>query len=198
MNSYDQLPDAKIEPKGMISEKFLALQVYSFKDACMYVHHMDYGYNTDYEDPLILFKEGQGTCTSKHGVIATLAVELDIPLVKNVGIYKFTEAISTGAQTILDEFHIPYVPMVHCFLMYQNLKFDLTEGNNNGKKTSIEHFIHTAKVDPFISRKDEYLLFRKVLKETIINFEEMQGITQKSLVKARIQALGLLKVNMTK
>ena len=157
MDSYDKLPDAEITDSGIISKKFLKLGIHSFKEACIYVHKMEYGYNSNYEDDLILFKEKKGTCTTKHGTIAALAEEIGIHLHKNIGIYKFTENISTGTNDILKKYDIPYVPMVHCFLVCEDNRFDLTEGNKNGKNTSIEEFIHSEQVIPFISRKDEYL-----------------------------------------
>ena len=75
MDSYDRLPDAEITPKGEISKKFLELGVKSFKEACEYVHNMEYGYNTTYEEKMILFIEELGTCTTKHAIIAGLAEE---------------------------------------------------------------------------------------------------------------------------
>ena len=82
--------------------------------------------------------------------------------------------------------------MVHCFLVYENYRFDLTEGNRNGKKTPINVCIHSERVDPFISRIDEYLLFKKALKEKILPSKEMEGVTEKTLLKARTKALKLL------
>ncbi|MBY9009289.1 MAG: hypothetical protein KGD74_05430 [Candidatus Lokiarchaeota archaeon] len=192
MDSYDKLPDAEIKPVGELSIKFLDLGIKTFRGACDYVHKIDYGYNTNYEDKMILFKEKRGSCTSKHAVIASLAKELKIPLYKHVCVYKFTEEITTGVDEILKKFEIPYVPMVHCFLVYENYQFDLTEGNHNGKKTHIDECIHSERVDPFISRKDEYLLFKKVLKEKILPSKEMEGITEKILLKARAKSIDLL------
>ena len=193
MDSYDNLPDAEIIFRGEISKKFLELGIKSFKEACKYIHEIEYGYNSTYNDDLILFKENMGTCTTKHAIIAGLARELGIPLQKNVGVYKFTEDITTGAKKIQEKYNIPYIPMVHCFLVYKQYRFDLTEGNNNGKKTSIEYFIETREVNPFISRKDEYLWYKKVLKEKILPSEEMKGIKERILLKAREESILLLK-----
>jgi len=193
MDSYDKLPDAELIPVGELSKKFLGLGIKTFKDACNYVHKIDYGYNTNYEDKMIFFKEKRGSCTSKHAVIAGLAQELKIPLYKQVCVYKFTEEITTGVNKILNKYNIPYVPMVHCFLVYDIYKFDLTEGNINGKKEPIDEYIYSEKVDPFISRKDEYLLFKKVLKEKILPSKEMDGIAEKTLLKARAESISLLK-----
>ena len=196
MEPLDKLPDKEIVPAGKITKKFLELNINSFKEACLYVHNMPYGYNSDKDDEMILFKENKGSCTTKHGVIAQLAEELDIPLYKKVGIYKLNEEITEGAEKILEKYSVPFIPMVHCYLVYENSYFDLTEGNNNGKKTSIEEFIHEEKVIPFISRKDEYMLFRKVLEEKIINMPEIQGIEKRTLLKAREEGIILLKENI--
>ncbi|MFX1358445.1 MAG: hypothetical protein ACFFA8_14330 [Promethearchaeota archaeon] len=193
MDSYDNLPDAQIEPVGEISKKFLDLGIKSFKEACMYVHNSTYGYNSNYNDKMIFFKEKMGSCTMKHATIAGLAEELNIPVYKYVGIYKFTEEITTGVDDILKKYEIPYIPMVHCFLVYENYHFDLTEGNYNGKKKSIDEFVKTEKVEPFISRIDEYKLFKKVLKENILTSKEMEGITERNLLKAREEGIKLLK-----
>jgi len=192
MDSYDKLPDAELIPVGELSKKFLDLGIKTLKDACNYVHNVDYGYNTNYEDKMILFKEKRGSCTSKHAVIAGLAQELKLPLYKHVCVYKFTEEITTGVNEILNKYNIPYVPMTHCFLVYDKFKFDLTEGNYNGEKKPIDEYIHSEKVHPFISRKDEYLLFKKVLKEKILPSKEMEGITEKTLLKARAKGINLL------
>jgi len=198
MDSYDKLPTTTIKPVGEISKKFLELGIKSFKEACEYVHNIDYGYNTNYDDKMIFFKEKRGTCTSKHAVIAGLAEELNVPLYKHVGIYKLTEDISSHTNEILNKYNIPYVPMAHCFLVYKNFRFDLTEGNCNGKNTTIKSFIHEEEVDPFISRKDEYFLYKRVLKEQVLPSKEMEGIKERTLLKAREESIILLKGNVKK
>jgi len=82
---------------------------------------------------MILFKEKMGTCTTKHAVIATLAAELGLPITRGVGIYPMTEAIVAGTEKILSEYSLPYVPMIHCFLEYEDYRVDLTEGTRNEK-----------------------------------------------------------------
>lgn len=198
MDSYNKIPNAEIRDKGEMSKKFLELGVTSFREACDYVHNIEYGFNSNYDDRMIFFKENKGSCTSKHAVISGLAEELGIPLYKHVGIYKLTEETSTGTKEILKKYDIPYVPMVHCFLVYKDFRFDLTEGNCNGKNTTLEDFIHEEKVNPFISRKDEYLLFKRVLKEKILPSKEMDGTNERSLLKAREESIILIKKNSKK
>ena len=193
MDSYDKLPDAEIKPVGEISKKFIELGIQTFREACFYVHESKYGYNSNYDDKMIFFKENMASCTMKHATIAGLAEELEIPLYKYIGVYKFTEDITTGVEKITQKYKIPYVPMVHCFLVYGDYRFDLTEGNYNGKKRSLEDFIQVEKVNPFISRTDEYKLFKKILKNRILPSKEMEGINERTLLKAREESIKLLK-----
>jgi len=193
MDSYDKLPDAEIKPVGEISKRFIELGIKTFKEACIYVHNSKYGYNSNYDDKMIFFKEKMASCTMKHATIAGLAEELEIPLYKYIGVYKFTEEITTGVDKITQKYNIPYVPMVHCFLVYNDYRFDLTEGNDNGKKRSLEEFIQVEKVDPFISRTDEYKLFKNILKNQILPSKDMEGIKERILLKAREESIKLLK-----
>jgi hypothetical protein len=193
MDSYTVFPNPIIDKKGIISEKFTSLKIKNFWDACIYVHDIPYGYNSITDDILILFKEGYGSCTTKHAVIATLAEELSIPVHKMIGIYAMNEEIVTGTNRILEKYHLPYLPMVHCFLVYDSYRVDLTEGNNNGKNRSIEEFLFTEKVIPNFSEKDEYLLYRNALKNHILVREELKGITMIDMLHARTEGIKLLR-----
>ena len=196
MDKLTIFPDEPISNVGIISAKFLNLGIDSFIDACRYVHTMPYGYNTDRDDLMILFRENLGTCITKHAVIATLAKEMNLLIAKNVGIYAMTEEIVTGTNEILEKFKLPYVPMVHCFLVYGEFRVDLSEGNNNGKNRSIEDFLYTQSVEPNISAKDEYVLYRKALKDHILARKEMAEVDITQILHAREEGFKLLKRNI--
>lgn len=193
MQPYTMLPEKKIASKGPIAQTFKALEIETFQQACRFVHRLPYGYNSDRDDLFILFKEKTGSCTTKHAVIATLADELDLPIAKHIGIYAMNEAIVTGTKTILDAYHLPYLPMVHCFLVFQDHCFDLTEGNRNGKNRPIDHFVWTETVAPNISAKDEYRRYRYGLTEAVMRKSEFNGIALKTVLKAREEGLILLR-----
>jgi hypothetical protein len=193
MDPYTIFPNKTIISAGTISNHFLSCGINNFLDACAYVHQLPYGYNSDRDDLMILFKEKMGSCTTKHAVIATLAAELDLPIHKYIGIYPMTEALVTGTGKILDKYDLPYIPMIHCFLEYGDHRVDLTEGNQNGKNQSIDTLFHTETVDPNISAKDEYMLYRKALKDRILLRPELQGVDIKRILHAREEGLELLK-----
>ena len=193
MDNYDNFPDVRIDGSGAISKEFLRLGVNGFIDACRYVQQLPYGYNSDRDDLLILFRECKGSCTTKHAVIATLAEDLALPIVKNIGIYGMTEDIVTGTKDILNTFNLPYVPMLHCFLVYGYYRVDLTQGNLNGKNRPIDEFLHTEKVIPNISAKDEYLLYRNALKDRILLREELRDVDIKRILQAREEGIKVLR-----
>ena len=196
MDRFRCFPDRTIAAKGPVSEEFKRLKIDTFHEACRYVHEMPYGYNSDRDEFMILFKEGKGTCTTKHAVIGTLAQEIELPIQKHVGIYAMTEEIVTGTRELLERFDLPYIPMLHCFLVYDRFRVDLTEGNRNGKNRSIEEFLFTERVDPNISGKDEYLLYRRALSDVILNRPEMKGADIRRVLQAREEGLQLLKANI--
>ncbi len=196
MNPYAIFPERGIHESGAVSDTFRSLGIHSFFEACRYVHELPYGYNSDRDDLMILFKEKMGTCSTKHAVIATLAAELGLPISRGVGIYPMTEAIVTGSDKILAEYGLPYVPMIHCFLEYETYRVDLTEGNRNGKNRSIDDFLYTDRVAATISAKDEYMIYRKALSEVILKRAELRGVDIKRMLHAREEGLKLLKANI--
>jgi hypothetical protein len=193
MDSFTALPDKVITASGVISETFLRLGVDTFTGACRHVHELPYGYNSDRDDLMILFKEKLGSCTTKHAVIATLAAEVGLPVAKSIGIYAMTEQIVTGTDPILTKYGIPYLPMVHCFLTSGDERVDLTEGNDNGKNRPLDDFLYTCPVEPNISAKDEYLLYRRAVAKLLADRRELQGLAMKTVLQARQEGIELLR-----
>lgn len=196
MDTYNVFPDKLITPSGQVSQQFLRLGIDTFLGACRHVQGLPYGYNANRDDLMILFKEKMGSCTTKHAVIATLAAELDLPIRKSIGLYAMTEAIVSGTDRILTQYRLPYLPMVHCFLVYDAFRVDLTEGNANGKNRPIDDLLHAEPVIANISAKVEYLKYRQALQRTILTRSEFAGITIKTLLLAREEGLELLKANL--
>ena len=65
--------------------------------------------------------------------------------------------------------------------------------NLNGKNRPIDQFLHTEKVIPNISAKDEYLLYRNALKDRIFLREELRGVDIKPILQAREEGIKVLR-----
>lgn len=193
MEHYTVFPNKTIAGTETMARTFLNMGIEDFHSACRYVHELPYGYNSDRDDLMILFKENMGSCTTKHAVIATLAAELEIAIDKHIGIYAMTEALVTGTKKILDRYKLSYLPMVHCFLVFAEHRVDLSEGNRNGKKGPINDLLYTERVAPCISAKDEYLLYRKALTDHVLVRPEFKDADLKTILKAREEGLELLR-----
>ncbi|MEB3358557.1 MAG: hypothetical protein VKK04_17655 [Synechococcales bacterium] len=182
MHPIDVLPDVEIQPNAPISLIFLERGVSSLQAACRYVKAMPYGVNTNSEDSLILFAEGQGTCTTKHGAIARLAQELNIPVYKNLGFYRLNDAIVTGVNAILQPYGLCFIPQIHCFLEYSNYRIDLTEGNCNGKNQTIEDYDFVVRVSPDISHAEERRYYLEYLQRYWAIAPELQAIGEATIL----------------
>jgi hypothetical protein len=196
MDQIKSLPDSLIKRGSAIADHFASKGIKTFLAACEYVHNMPYGYNSGRKDLMILFKEKKGTCITKHAVIAALAMELNLPVSKYIGIYAMTQTLVTGTDTIIDKYELPFVPMLHCFLSDGNHRVDLTEGNPNGKNGPINEFLFTSKVKPDISEREEYLIYRHVLQEQILTQGPLKETPLKTVLQAREEGLMLLKANL--
>lgn len=196
MDPVNMFPDSPIHQGSTMADSFTALGIRTFHDACEYVHNLPYGYNSNRDDLMILFKERQGTCITKHAVIASLASEMDLPVYKHIGIYAMTETLVSGTNAILEKYSIPWIPMTHCFLSDDIHRVDLTEGNQNGKNGPINEFLSTIKVEPDISEKNEYLFYRNALKEQILKQGPLEGIPMKIILQGREEGLAILKRNI--
>ena len=147
-SSIETLPNAAIQPQGVVSKAFINHGVKTFREASYYVQGLPYGYNRSSDHAMILFEDGFGTCFTKHGLIARLAEELTLPVYRYEGFYPLTNKIVTGVDTILAEYGLPYIPRIHCFLAFEKSYIDLTEGNCTGKNGMIETYLKIFRVKP--------------------------------------------------
>lgn len=165
MDSIDTLPDVNIQPQGLVSEKFLNLDIKTFWQACYWVKNLPYGFNLNNENSLILFEENRGTCITKHDIIARLAQELELEIYKNLGFYQLNDDIVTGVNAILQAYGLNFIPQTHCFLEYGSYRVDLTEGNCNGKNKTIENYDFVIRVNPDLTEREEEEYYISYLKQ---------------------------------
>lgn len=144
----ETLPNAAIEPKGVVSRAFIDRGVKTFHEASCYVHGLPYGYNGSSSNVMTLFDDGFGTCFEKHGLVARLAEELELSVCRHEGFYSLTDKIVTGVDTILAEYGLPYIPRIHCFLNHEKIYVDLTDGNCTGKNCMIETYLKIFHAKP--------------------------------------------------
>ena len=173
MHPISVLPDVVLQASDPITAQFLQRGITTFHDACQWVKDLPYGSNASPEDSMILFEEGHGTCTTKHGAIARLAQAHDLPIHKNLGFYQLNDSIVTGVNAILAPHGLEFIPEIHCFLVYQNYRIDLTEGNCNGKNKTIEDYDYVVQVQPDLTRSQHHDYYRDYLQRYCSRYPQL-------------------------
>src|SRR6185369_1548349 len=91
MHSWEALEPVILKPAGVVSSRFIEVQVRDFREAAAYVHRLPYGRNTNRSDALAVIREGHGTCSTKHALLRRLALEQDIDIALVIGIYEMNQ-----------------------------------------------------------------------------------------------------------
>jgi len=113
------------------SSAFRELGINDFHSACEYLVKLPYGRNANRHDFLLTLKEGKGTCSSKHAILAYLADEngqTDIELI--VGIFLMSAETHPKLTAFFSDKSYDCFPEAHCYLRYQGDRFDYTDSSN--------------------------------------------------------------------
>lgn len=122
-----QLPVSELTATGSISAAFQKLTITDFHAACHYVHQLPYGRNASRRDCMLVLSEKQGTCSSKHALLALLAEENALQNVELiVGIYLLSEETNPQATPILKKYGLVNLPECHVYLRYKGKRYDFT------------------------------------------------------------------------
>jgi hypothetical protein len=122
--------DFEITAPGEFSDLYSQAGCGTFTEACRWTAELRYGRNSDRSDFKLIFSESRGTCSSKHGALAYLALEQGHPEVEIIaGIFM----MSGETHPVLHEFFSgkPYValPECHCYLRIAGERLDFTSGS---------------------------------------------------------------------
>jgi hypothetical protein len=88
--------------------------------------------------------ERRGTCSTKHALLAALALEHDAPVELRLGIYPMDGRNTPGIENVLVRHGLDHIPEAHCYLAYRGRRIDLTGPDADTKKT----FLHEETIDP--------------------------------------------------
>lgn len=126
MEPWSFLPDAPLEAPGPASEGFRAIGCGCYRSAARHVSRLPYGRNSDRADHRLVLREGRGTCSTKHALLAAVALEQDLPVSLTIGIYDMDEANTPGVGRVLSAHGLGSLPEAHCYLRYGGRRVDVT------------------------------------------------------------------------
>ena len=126
MYSWDVLPHVSLKSAGPLSTEIIARDITNFRVAGRYLQALPYGRTADRADFRAVLREGKGTCSTKHALLAALAHEQDLPVVLTLGIYEMHERNTPGVGAVLARYGLPSLPEAHCYLTYDGRRIDVT------------------------------------------------------------------------
>src|SRR5215472_5557110 len=93
-------------------------RVSSFRDAAHLVAALPYGRGSKRSDHLMVLFENKGTCSTKHGLLALLAQEQNLPIALYLGIYEMNGLNTPGVGPVLETNCLTAIPEAHSYLKY--------------------------------------------------------------------------------
>ena len=147
MRTWDALPAKQFDAAGEVSGEFRALGIDDYQAAARFIHQLPYGRNADRANFRLVLPERRGTCSTKHALLAALALEQRLPVHLTLGIYEMTERNTPGVGTVLSKHGLAFVPEAHCYLTYNGVRIDVTRDAVSPAEP-ITRFLHEETITP--------------------------------------------------
>lgn len=147
MRSWDALPERPLAATGLHSDALLQRGVRDFRAAGAYLQRLPYGRNRDRSDFRTVLEEQRGTCSTKHALLATVALEQALAIDLVVGIYDLCEANTPGVGAVLEAAGLSSLPEAHCYVKHAGDRIDVTRAGVE-PATGIQHFHEEWKIAP--------------------------------------------------
>ncbi|HXN86147.1 MAG TPA: hypothetical protein VN867_08750 [Candidatus Binataceae bacterium] len=129
MQSWNALPDRRLIVGGEVTAEFLALGIDNYRTGAHHISQLPYGRNGRRANFRLVLKERRGTCSTKHALLAALAIEQQLAVQLTLGIYEMHERNTPGVGATLNKYRIAFVPEAHCYLTYDGIRVDVTRGS---------------------------------------------------------------------
>ncbi len=178
LNSHDH---------NSIVDDLLVSGLSSFDDVIRVVQQLPYGRNENRFDPELVWKERQGTCSSKHAFLKKLATEQGFESVKLIlAIYKMNNKNTPGIGNIIKESEFQFIPEAHCYLSINGERMDITFPDSDIQKLMPdvleEQFIEWSDVGVFKVEYHQAFIKKWLKKEGLpYSFEEVWAIRERCI-----------------
>ncbi len=188
MESWSILPEAPLNSVGADSEAFLRIGCGSFRGAAKYLHELPYGRNADRANFRLVLVEHRGTCSTKHALLAAVALEQKLSLSLTIGIYDMTEANTPGVGRVLAAHGLESIPEAHCYLRYAGRGVDITRSGVT-PQAAIPHIRDEWTIEPCqigahkVAVHQQYLRgWLRERRHLCLSFEELWSIREACII----------------
>ncbi len=178
----------EIKPAGSISAAFLERNIPDFNSAMQFTRQLPYGRNNNKYNLLTVFDDNCGTCSTKHALLKTLAVENDQPNVKLVlGLFKMNKFNTPKVISLLIKNNLDHIPEAHNYLKIDDEIIDCTN-LNSGPGDFVNDLISEQEIQPAQITGFKVALHKAYLQEWLpkqpglaISFSELWQIREECI-----------------
>lgn len=183
--------DFNITSNGPYSVAFREIGISSFKNACDFVARLSYGRNANREDFSLVLSEEKGTCSSKHALLASLALENGHPEIELIaGIFLMNGETHSKLRDFFKDKPYPNIPECHCYLRLKGERFDFTD-LSDGLERIAPKLVREQRIDPN-QVSDWKIMIHKHYLQGWLNRNPQFHITLDELWSDRETVIGLL------
>ncbi len=145
----------QIQSDKDLSSLTLGKGIRDFHTLCNFVKGLSYTRISSSDNLSLTISENCGTCSSKHAFLKQVAIENEKDEIKLiVGIFKMNAINTPILGKILSKHNLEFIPEAHCYLMYDNERFDFTK-----KGVDVNNF------------KEDILLEKEIKPEQVIKWK---------------------------
>ena len=183
--------DFELTSDQFYSTRFREAGITSFQDACTFITQLPYGRNANREDFSLVLSERKGTCSSKHALLAELALENAHPEVELIaGIFLMSGETHSRLTHFFEGKTYPNIPECHCYLRVKGERFDFTD-TSNAMELIAPKLVREQRIDPS-QVSDWKIVIHKDYLQRWLNRNPAFGMTLEEIWKDREEAIGLL------
>jgi hypothetical protein len=192
MNSWDALPHVPLQAAGPVSTEFIAHGIIDFQAAGRFLQGLPYGRTKDRADFRAVLREGKGTCSTKHALLAALAHEQGLPVVLTLGIYAMHERNTPGVGAVLTPYGLASLPEAHCYLTYAGRRIDITRSGVEPTEP-ITQLLHEESIAPEQIGDYKVTLYRHYMQTWVnTNAKEVRGRSVEDMWQIREECIAAL------
>ena len=146
--SAEALPAVHLGPTGPTTSAFIERGVSSFRDAARLIGELPYSHNSGRSDQPAVLRASQGTGSTKHGLLARLALEQNLPIALYIGIYEIDGLNTPRVGPVLETNGCSLIPEAHCYLKYGSQRIDVTSARTDARKQPSDRLLVELEISP--------------------------------------------------
>lgn len=183
--------DFELTSDEKYSARFREAGICSFQAACDFISKLPYGRNANREEFGLVLSEGKGTCSSKHALLAELALENGHPEVELIaGIFLMNGETHSKLAHFFTGKNYPNIPECHCYLRVKGERFDFTDTSGTMELIAPK-LVREQRIDPS-QVSDWKIVIHKDYLQRWLNRNPAVGMTLEEIWKDREEAIRLL------